>query len=438
LDMSGRAHIDVVVVESIGEAVPKDAATELFRKWKIGAKETNNGLLILVVNDQHRIEFETGYGLEGDLPDITCYHIQQQYMVPHAKNNDLDLAVREGVAATIRQLQTGQLQQANNADSVLTDTAVAADLATVDQTHDSVITADVVPFVSEDYNTVIQQEPQGGVVTIIMMVIYLVLTIIIDNQIWGKRIKYRVFSPLFWLTFLIPVLGVVYLNWFHPTEWYDTRAAFVLYASLSCYLSLYFPLAGLSLKRKLKGKTRYEQYVMLEEAHYKMAWARYVFPLPYLLFYWQKYTRKTDHLRNDPYPCETCGKDMKKLAETDDDEYLEKGNIAEEIAKSVDYDVWACADNSHEKLVLVYKNLSTKAIKCPKCEYLTLMPDGKKEVVAATTSSEGWGWILKRCHFCDHREQEQYTIPKISTSSSSSFSSSSGGSSGGGGAGSSW
>ncbi|RYE14399.1 MAG: TPM domain-containing protein, partial [Sphingobacteriales bacterium] len=389
LDQSGRAHIDVAVVESIGDAVPKDAVTALFRKWKIGAKETNNGLLMLVVNDQHRIEFETGYGLEGDLPDITCYHIQQQYMVPHAKNNDLDLAVREGVAALIRQLQTGNAQ---TTDSTPADTTTTADTRTAITAQDSMVYAEAVPFVAAEDNTLYLQEPQGGPVTFFIIVVYIIIICMIDSRLLGETFKYRIISPLFWLTGIAPVAGVIYLNIYHQTVWYDTRAALLLYGVICLYLSVYFPVRDRLLSRKIKASTRYEQYVIQDKKHYNIAWCRYIFPLPYLLVYWARYTRKMDHLRNDPYPCKTCGAGMTKLAETDDDQYLEKGNVAEEAAKSVDYDVWACGDSSHAKQVLIYKNLSSKAVKCPKCNYLTLMPDGKEVVEHATTSSEGWGW----------------------------------------------
>ncbi|RYY17364.1 MAG: TPM domain-containing protein [Cytophagaceae bacterium] len=105
LDRSGRAHIDVVLVRSLGTAVPKTAATALFNKWKIGSKTTNNGLLMLLVPDQRRVEFETGYGLEADLPDIICYRIQQRYMLEPARAGDYGEAVRQGVAAIIRHLR---------------------------------------------------------------------------------------------------------------------------------------------------------------------------------------------------------------------------------------------------------------------------------------------------------------------------------------------
>lgn len=98
---SGYIQIAVVVLNSIGEKVPKEFATELFNFWKIGDKEKNNGLLVLLVMDQRRVEFETGYGIEAVLTDAVCYQIQQDFMVPYFKQNDYNSGVLEGVRQTI-------------------------------------------------------------------------------------------------------------------------------------------------------------------------------------------------------------------------------------------------------------------------------------------------------------------------------------------------
>jgi uncharacterized protein len=82
LEDSTTVQVAVVFLHSIGEENPKEFATALFRAWGIGAKDNNNGLLILTVADQRRTEFETGYGLEGVLPDITCYRVGMQELVP--------------------------------------------------------------------------------------------------------------------------------------------------------------------------------------------------------------------------------------------------------------------------------------------------------------------------------------------------------------------
>lgn len=82
LEDSTTAQVALVIVQSIGVANPKDFAHELFNTWGIGRAENDNGLLIFTVMDQRRTEFETGYGLEGVLPDVVCYRIGMQELVP--------------------------------------------------------------------------------------------------------------------------------------------------------------------------------------------------------------------------------------------------------------------------------------------------------------------------------------------------------------------
>ncbi|HKK74148.1 MAG TPA: TPM domain-containing protein [Saprospiraceae bacterium] len=85
MEDSTTAQVAVVIVQSIGGANPKDFAHELFNLWGIGQAETDNGLLVFTVMDQRRTEFETGYGLEGVLPDVVCYRIGMQELVPEFK-----------------------------------------------------------------------------------------------------------------------------------------------------------------------------------------------------------------------------------------------------------------------------------------------------------------------------------------------------------------
>lgn len=94
----------VAVVGSIGEAECFDFAHTLFNTWGVGKKEKNNGLVILLVTDQRCIQFVTGYGLEGELPDAICKRIQVQYMIPYLRENNWDMGMVAGVKATCQVL----------------------------------------------------------------------------------------------------------------------------------------------------------------------------------------------------------------------------------------------------------------------------------------------------------------------------------------------
>lgn len=86
LDMDQKLGVEVavVVVRQIADQEARQFATELFNHWGLGKKGRDNGLLILLVTEPpaRSVTFETGYGLEGVLPDIICYRLQQQYMIP--------------------------------------------------------------------------------------------------------------------------------------------------------------------------------------------------------------------------------------------------------------------------------------------------------------------------------------------------------------------
>lgn len=94
----------VAVVPSIGEESCFEFSHQLLNKWGVGKKEKNNGLVILLVTDQRCIQFYTGYGLEGILPDAICKRIQTLYMIPYLKNGNWDAGMVAGVKATCQRL----------------------------------------------------------------------------------------------------------------------------------------------------------------------------------------------------------------------------------------------------------------------------------------------------------------------------------------------
>ncbi|MBK9193079.1 MAG: TPM domain-containing protein [Crocinitomicaceae bacterium] len=93
-------QVAVICANSIGENDPHTFGTELFNEWGVGNRKTQNGLVILLVIDQHAVEFITGRGTEGILTDGDCYDIQQNEMVPYFKKDDYVTGMIRGVQAT--------------------------------------------------------------------------------------------------------------------------------------------------------------------------------------------------------------------------------------------------------------------------------------------------------------------------------------------------
>ena len=60
----------------------------------------------MLILDQRRITFRTGYGIEGILPDAICKRIQTQYVIPQFKQGDYDKGILDGMNVITRILTT--------------------------------------------------------------------------------------------------------------------------------------------------------------------------------------------------------------------------------------------------------------------------------------------------------------------------------------------
>ena len=69
VEKSTGAQIALVTIPTLGGEPVDDVANTLFRKWGIGQKGKNEGILLLLVTQDHRSRLEVGYGLEPILPD---------------------------------------------------------------------------------------------------------------------------------------------------------------------------------------------------------------------------------------------------------------------------------------------------------------------------------------------------------------------------------
>ncbi len=98
------AEVFVVALQSTGDVDLKSFATELFNNWGIGKKGKDNGLLILLVLDQKKVTMETGYGLEGVLPDAICIRIIDNDMVPLMRDGQIGPGMLAGVQAVLKVL----------------------------------------------------------------------------------------------------------------------------------------------------------------------------------------------------------------------------------------------------------------------------------------------------------------------------------------------
>ncbi len=89
----------VVVVSEIDGGDCFEFAYELGKQNGVGKKKSNNGLVILLSTQDRCIQFVTGYGLEGILPDAICKRIQSQKMNPYFAEDNWDMGMLSGIFA---------------------------------------------------------------------------------------------------------------------------------------------------------------------------------------------------------------------------------------------------------------------------------------------------------------------------------------------------
>jgi uncharacterized protein len=95
LDQAAHAKVAIVTVQTMNGDDSADYANQLEDHWKMGDKThqgENRFALILVAVGDHKYRIETGYGLEGILPDGKVGDIGRS-MVPDLRANDYDGAI---------------------------------------------------------------------------------------------------------------------------------------------------------------------------------------------------------------------------------------------------------------------------------------------------------------------------------------------------------
>ena len=96
VDRQAHAQIAVVTVKSLDGEPIEDFTTALEDKWKVGAKGTDRGVILLFAIQDRKRRIETGYGLEGILPDSKVGVIGRS-IVPQLQAGNYDAAISSAV-----------------------------------------------------------------------------------------------------------------------------------------------------------------------------------------------------------------------------------------------------------------------------------------------------------------------------------------------------
>jgi uncharacterized protein len=97
LEAKTTDQLVVVTLKSLQGTSIEDFGYQLGRHWRVGQKDKNNGVLLIVVPSERKVRIEVGYGLEGTLTDAVTRLIIENAIVPRFRANDYPGGIARGV-----------------------------------------------------------------------------------------------------------------------------------------------------------------------------------------------------------------------------------------------------------------------------------------------------------------------------------------------------
>lgn len=82
LKQQGGSQIQVLTLKNLDGLTIEQASIKVVDEWKLGTKDKDNGVLLLIAQQERKIRIEVGQGLEGDLPDAIAKRIISEVMIP--------------------------------------------------------------------------------------------------------------------------------------------------------------------------------------------------------------------------------------------------------------------------------------------------------------------------------------------------------------------
>jgi len=101
-DDSSSTQIAIAILKSVGDYDINEYAVELGRKWGVGDAKKNNGIMIVVALGDRKVSIQTGYGLEGALPDVYAKRIIENDIKPYFKAGDYYGGLDAGTTSIIK------------------------------------------------------------------------------------------------------------------------------------------------------------------------------------------------------------------------------------------------------------------------------------------------------------------------------------------------
>jgi len=96
------SQVQVLMVPTTEPETIEQYTVRAFEQYKLGRKNVDDGVLVVVAKNDRRVRIEPGYGLEGAIPDAIANRIIQEYLVPKFRAGDYGGGLIDGTAALVK------------------------------------------------------------------------------------------------------------------------------------------------------------------------------------------------------------------------------------------------------------------------------------------------------------------------------------------------
>ena len=101
LERRKGSQLAVLIVPTTQPETIEQYSIKVAEAWKIGRKKIDDGALLVIAKDDHKLRIEVGYGLEGSLTDVTSRRIIDEVIVPRFRSGDFAGGIDAGITRII-------------------------------------------------------------------------------------------------------------------------------------------------------------------------------------------------------------------------------------------------------------------------------------------------------------------------------------------------
>ncbi|WP_438721557.1 TPM domain-containing protein [Bartonella rochalimae] len=171
-------QIVIVTVPTLSGIDIETYSNLLFRKWALGQKKMNNGVLLVIAPNEREVRIEVGYGLEGELTDAVSSVIINNFILPNFRNKNY----QQGIIEAINSITKIIIENDSDFISRIKEKAKAVEIQRKQEKQEEMI-----------FNT------------IIFLIFFIVIGLPILAMIFGQKVgpqKYRWMGIIFTLWFI--------------------------------------------------------------------------------------------------------------------------------------------------------------------------------------------------------------------------------------------